>query len=58
MFSATNTASNPTLNVNNTGAKPIYYANTQITTKNLDYGGYKNRPMVFVYNGFAYHFIS
>ena len=58
MFSATNTASNPTLNVNNTGAKPIYYANAQITTKNLDYGGYKNRPMVFVYNGSAYHFIS
>lgn len=56
LFSATNTASNPTLNVNGTGAKNIYYGSSQITTSNLGYAGTANRPMTFVYDGTQYRF--
>ena len=58
LFSATNTAQNPTLNVNGTGAKNIYYQNGQITTGSLDYAGYANRPMNFMYDGTQYRFIG
>ncbi len=56
LFNATNTAENPTLNVNGTGAKNIYYGASQITTSSLSYGGYANRPMTFVYDGTQYRF--
>lgn len=58
LFSATNTASNPTLNVNGTGAKNIFYGASQITTSSLSYGGYANRPMTFMYDGTQYRFIG
>lgn len=57
-FSATNTASNPTFNVNDTGAKPVWYGTSVITTGSLSYAGYKNRPMEFMYDGTQYVFIG
>ena len=56
LFSNTNTAQNPTLNVNGTGAKNIYYENAQITTSNLGYAGTTKRVMTFVYDGTQYRF--
>lgn len=53
-FSATNTASNPTLNVNGTGAKAIYYNNAAISAGNLKV----NRILHFVYNGTQYEFVG
>ena len=58
LFSATNTAESPTLNVNGTGAKNIYYGSAQITTSSLGYGGTANRPMNFMYDGTQYRFIG
>lgn len=58
VFSNTNTANNPTLNVNGTGAKNIYYGASRITTSNLSYAGYKDRPVTFMYDGTQYRFIS
>lgn len=46
-FTITNTASNPTLNVNNTGAKPIYYRGSAISAGYLA----ANRTYSFRYNG-------
>ena len=57
-FSATNTASNPTFNVNGTGAKSVWYGTAVITTGSLSYAGYANRPMDFVYDGTQYVFIG
>ena len=46
-FSGTNTAANPTLNVNSTGAKAIYYKNYPVPI-----GMLKNQGIYdFVYNG-------
>lgn len=45
-FSNTNTASNPTLNVSNTGAKSIYYKNAAISAGYLTAGA----VMEFIYN--------
>jgi hypothetical protein len=53
-FSYTNTASNPTLNVNGSGAKSIVYTTSTITTSNLSYAAYANRYVRFVYNGSAW----
>lgn len=49
-FSYSNTASNPTLNVNSTGAKPIYYDGAAITASYLK----ANRVYTFVYDGTNY----
>jgi hypothetical protein len=49
-FSYTNTAENPTLNVNSTGAKPIYYNGAAIVTSYL----VANRVYTFVYDGTNY----
>lgn len=57
-FSTTNTANNPTLNINNTGAKSIWYNTAVITTSNLGYAGTANRPMMFMYDGTQYIFIG
>lgn len=46
-FTVTNTASNPTLNVNSTGAKAIRYRNAAITANYLA----ANRTYKFVYDG-------
>lgn len=55
-FSYTNTASNPTFNVNGTGAQPVWYDTDEIKTSNLSYAGYANRPMDFVYDGTRFVF--
>lgn len=55
-FSYTNTASNPTFNVNGTGAKSVWYDAAVITTSNLSYAGYAKRPMDFVYDGTQFIF--
>ena len=53
-FTVTNTAANPTLNVNNTGAKPIYYRGAAITAGYLA----QNRTYEFVYNGTQYDLVG
>ena len=53
-FTYTNTASNPTLNVAGTGAKPIWVNTAVITTSNLAYAGSASRPIKYVYNGTQY----
>jgi hypothetical protein len=47
----TNTAQNPTINVNNTGAKPVWYNSAVVTTSNLNKAGQINRPATYVYDG-------
>lgn len=56
-FSAINTAQNPTFNVNGTGAKPVSYNNTAITTTNLNRAGH-TIPQMYIYNGEYYVWIG
>ena len=53
-FTATNTAANPTLNVNSTGAKAIMYRGSAITAGYLA----ANRVYTFVYDGTDYELIG
>ena len=53
-FTVTNTASNPTLNINNTGAKPIYYKGANIGPCFL----VANQTYHFVYTGSVYDLVS
>ena len=53
-FTVTNTAANPTLNVNGTGAKPIYYRGSAITAGYLAV----NRTYAFRYNGTQYELVG
>lgn len=53
-FSATNSAANPTLNVNNTGAKAIRYRNAAIAAGYLA----ANRTYTFVYDGRYYQLVG
>lgn len=53
-FTVTNTASNPTLNVNGTGAKAVYYNNVAISAGQLKV----NRILHFIYNGTQYEFVG
>ena len=55
-FANTNTAASPTLNVNGTGAKSIYY-NNAVYTSSSSYGGYKNRHITYQYDGTYWVFI-
>lgn len=57
-FTNTNTAQNPTLNVNDTGALPIIYNVSAISTANLMYAGSANRYITYVYTGAAFVFIG
>jgi hypothetical protein len=57
-FTNTNTASSPTINVNSTGAKGVYYNGSQITTGNKTYAGYKNRYCSYVYDGVGFVFLG
>lgn len=50
-FDATNTADSPTLNVNNTGAKGIWFNTGVITTSNKNRAGYERRYENYMYNG-------
>ena len=56
-FTATNTAASPTLNVNGTGAYPIYYNNAEYTSSS-SYGGYANRHITYQFDGAYWVFIS
>lgn len=53
-FTVTNTAANPTLNVNSTGAKAIYYRGAAISAGYLA----ANRVYEFVYDGTNYELIG
>jgi hypothetical protein len=53
-FTVTNTAAGPTMNVNSTGAKPIYYRNAAISTGALA----ANRVYDFVFNGTQWDFVG
>lgn len=53
-FTVTNTAANPTLNVNGTGAKPIYYRGAAISAGYLAAG----RTYLFVYNGAQFDMVG
>ena len=57
-FQTTNTASNPTLNVNNTGAYPIIYDISAISDTKLIYAGSESRYITYMFTGMAYVFIS
>lgn len=50
-FTYTNTANNPTIEVNNTGAKSIWFNTAAITTGSLNRGGYANRYTYYIYDG-------
>lgn len=53
-FTYTNTAASPTLNVNGTGAKPIYYRGSAILSSYLA----ANRTYTFRYNGTQWDFVG
>ena len=53
-FTVTNTAKNPTLNVNSTGAKAIYYNGAAITASYLA----ANKTYTFRYNGTQYDLVG
>lgn len=53
-FTVTNTSANPTLNVNNTGAKPIYYRGSAISAGYLA----TNRIYSFRYNGIQWDLVG
>ena len=53
-FTVTNTAGSPTLNVNSTGAKAIYYRGSAIAAGYLA----ANRTYEFVYNGTQYELVG
>ena len=53
-FSNTNTAASPTLNVNETGAKNIYYAGAAISAGYL----VKNKILDFIYNGTQWEYVG
>ena len=52
-FSQSNTATNPTLNVNNTGAKDIYYGGNKVTNEIV-----ANNPYTLIYTGTRYEMIN
>ena len=57
-FSSTNTASNPTLNVNGTGAKSVYFNTSKITSSYVNRAGYANRVIKYVYDGTYWVFMG
>ena len=57
-FTVTNTASNVKLNVNNTGAKSIWYNNAIYTASSNAVCGYANRYTTYMYDGTNWVWIS
>lgn len=57
-FTNTNTATNVTLNVNNTGAKSIYYNASVYTASSGDVCGTANRTIYYMYDGTYWVWIS
>lgn len=58
LFSNTNTAQDPIFNVNNTGAKSVWYDTGVITDSNIGFAGTSGRPMLFMYNGTCWVFVG
>ena len=54
----TNTAQNPTINVNNTGAKSIWFNTAVVTTGSLNRAGQSGRPATYVYDGTYWVWVS
>ena len=50
-FDVSNSASNVTLNVNGTGAYPIWYNNAEYTSTGTAYTGYAKRVIAYMFNG-------
>lgn len=50
-FTYTNTAQNPVFKVGNAAAKSVWYNTALISTSNLSYAGYKDRPSMYMYDG-------
>lgn len=57
-YTNTNTASNPTLNVNGTGAKSIWYNQAVVTTGSLNTAGRANTYITYMYDGTYWVFVS
>lgn len=57
-FTISNTASSVTLNVNNTGAKSIYYNNAVYTGTSTTVCGYANTNFVYMYDGTNWVWVS
>ena len=57
-FDISNTAENVTINVNNTGAYPIWYNNAKYTSTGTAYTGYANRTIAYMFNGTHYVWIT
>lgn len=57
-FTNTNTANNPTLNINSTGAKSIWANNAALTTSNLWYAGEAARVHYYMYDGTYWVFMG
>lgn len=50
-FTKSNSASNVKLNINNTGAYPIWYNNAEYTSTGTAYTGYAARTTTYMFNG-------
>ena len=57
-FTNTNTANNPTINVNGTGAASVVYGSGAITTGTLAKAGTANYSMTYVYDGTNWCWVS
>lgn len=57
-FTNSNSASNVTLNVNNTGAKSIWFNNTKYTGNNVNMCGQANRLIYYMYDGTYWVWLS
>ena len=50
-FTNTNTAQKPIFKVGNAAANSVWYNTALISTSNLSYAGYANRPSMYMYDG-------
>lgn len=57
-FDVSNSAENVKINVNNTGAYPIWYNNAEYTSNGTAYTGYANRTITYMFNGTHYVWIT
>lgn len=57
-FSVNNSASSVKLNVNGTGAYPIWYSNAEYTGAGTAYTGYANRTITYMFNGTHWVWVS
>lgn len=57
-FTNSNSASSVTLNVNSTGAYPIWYSNAEYTGSGTAYTGYAGRTITYMFNGTHWVWVS